>query len=298
MSENILNKLANIDSLTIDAIIEKSYDDNYKTDMLKTRYSNKLSVVEIDSIIDVDNYKELFYNWLDVYAIDFKKYFYTIDSRNEYETIEKSDSEETINLKNINYHGRLESIKQYKIDFVKYLIKNIKIFKGTIHYIVYVLDMYMWLRYYSTPKCDITNILSSGFTEIGSRYKIITTETNHFGSGLTNDTVFTSISNIVINTQNQVVELYPVNVIKIGIGGYSIQSYVSENEWNTVLKDLVVPIGWNVKYKDISIVSEDSIFYSNTIVLKNEPKNDYTYKYANIKDVMIGKAGLVKTYIY
>lgn len=227
--------------------------DNVNTSKLefdRYKYIDNNPIEDGEIIIDSNIIEEL--EWVKTYLSDFYIAFKLINERNIYELIENDDSDAEIETKNNLYNTRMESIKPIKKAFVYYAINNMKRNKDNINNILTILDYYTRMRYYNNVKNDTK---TSGYTSIGNRYKVITTNNTDRRVG----EIFTETVSRAITDTNAVEEQFPL-IYEKDVEKYIVKSYISNIEFDSVLKTAIVPIDWDFEYIQIEIDDLDLLF--------------------------------------
>lgn len=110
-----------------------------------------------------------------------------------------------------------------------------------------------------------TTILSSGSISSTSRYLIVAVEEDYFFDGNVAGNVITNdgnLNNTIINSNNSVIELPPIIITKLGEIVYTLQSIITEEEWNSIIKPLVHPVGWLSYYYNMETILNINEFLS------------------------------------
>ena len=230
--------------------------DNINTDKLefsRYKYIDNNPVEDGEISIDSNIIEEL--EWVKTYLSDFYIMFKLIDERNINELIDSDDSDDDIISKDLLFSSRMESIKPIKKAFVYYAVNNFKRNKDSIYNIKVILDYYINMRYYNQVYNEIDR---SGYTVIGNRYKVITTTSSTKRVG---QIYIETISTLITQT-NSVQEQFLLSHEKDG-DKYILKSIITLTEFDSVLRDILVPVGWELDYIKISSAVSDLLFDVN-----------------------------------
>ena len=172
----------------------------------------------------------------------------------------------------------MESIKSIKKTFIGYVINNFKRNKNDINNILVILDLYTRMRYYNLQNYPI---LSSGYTIVGERYKIITSSDENRRVG----TIYTETNARTISTTNSVQSQFGL-IYERDVSKYIVKSIISEIEFNSVLRNILVPVGWDFNYIQIAsslgtLNSDVTIESDNIVRLGNLYYFDNITQYIN-----------------
>jgi len=253
----------------INTIIDN--DDN----LVFNRYKYIDNIPVEDGVVDI-NISHLEENeYIKTYLSDFKIVFQLINQRNKYEVINYDDSDEIIEEKNNNYQNRLDSIKNIKKSFIYYAINNFKRNKNNIQNIITIVDYYIRMRYYNQYNYSID---TSGFTVTGERYKIISTtdDSKRVGS------IYTETSGTEITSTNSVQKQFPLIYEKDGTK-YILKSVITADEFNYVLRDILVPVGWDFTYIQIDD-SDSNLLFDFTFDSNNIKRLGNAYYFDDLSD--------------
>jgi len=234
----------------INTIIDRINDDI----LTFNRYVYKDGIPIDDGVINIDSNIIEEQNYISTHLSDFELMFKLIDSRNEYEVLNYDDIDSIILVKNNLYNTRMEAIKPIKKNFIRYAINNFKRNKYNINNIIEILDLYIQMRYYNNIQHPI---LKTGYTNVGTRYRVISSD----GNRRVGDT-FIATSSEIISIANSVQPLY-ILLVEKDINKYVIKSIISAVEFDSILREIIIPVGWDLAYIQIQ-TTDDNLHFDET----------------------------------
>jgi hypothetical protein len=231
-----------------------------------------------DLEINIKLYQDIQLEYIKTYANEFEAFFTYIFERNENEEYEDDDTYATKQTKDTLYSDRQNDIIPFKIIFFQFL--NIaKRFKGSLKYIEYIIDFFIRLKYGNqlyTGYNEKNDKLSDGSVMSADvRYKLF--EGTYLTYTVGN--IFTLANSDIITPLFTVIPQFTLKVDKLDNTLYQLNSIASLEEWETILKPIVHPLGWNVIYNDLS---EEATEIDSIIQHKNFTIYCYPNRYINI----------------
>ena len=189
---------------------------------------------------------------------DFTTYFLSIDEKN---------INEITTPNTYDYNKRKAQIKDFKKLFI-YLSNNIKRQKGTVEYIEFIIDFYVRMKNYT--QVQYTPLSNPSYLLPNKRYRMTKKDTLTINN-LSVGNIFNNNSVIQIPVGCEFVEEFTLKIEVINQNSYSIQSVITVEEWDTIIKPLVNPIGYNVDYNNINIItsSDDYVYISKETINVN-----------------------------
>lgn len=279
---NIYDDLINIyDFIDVEALFSKTKElEYYKTIFrndssdIVNQYSKSLSDSDI---VNIKVYQDIQNQYISTYLNDFTQYFEKIFETNENEVILETDNIETKEYKKMLYEKRMIDIIPYKIALVKNIL-TIKRFKGSLKYIELIVDFYVRMKYGQqlyTDNNEYNDIVTNGFLNIGTRYKIYNGNYDIY----TKDNIFRVTSSTAISGFS-VIPQFELNINKIDNTVYSISTIISLEEWETILKPIVHPLGYNDIFTQFN--NNDSVNINMFVQHKNNTIYSNNDRYINI----------------
>jgi len=188
---------------TLSYILDDVKNVNYE----QVLYDNELDTVYGSEPININASKNIEEEYINMYANEFSDFFKDIRCRNEYEIIDYSiDKEDDIIYKNDLYNNRQKNI----INMKKYFLSNInhfKRFKGTKDYTMYIINLYLDLKYKQQYELTATELGTAHNLVIGNRYRILKTTKNYFGDGKVIGNIITADKSLLVDIINNQVAL-------------------------------------------------------------------------------------------
>jgi hypothetical protein len=173
-------------------------------------HDNELGIDYTVENIDINVSNKIEDEYIYNYANEFQEFFLSIRERNENEEI-LQEERENVNEHIVRYKDDLYNLRQNDIKKIKmYFIKNInyfKRFKGTKDYTIFIINLYLELKYKNQYEILNTSFSSSHKLKINSRYKIIKATNNYFGEGVKKGNIIIAKESLFVDENNNSVEL-------------------------------------------------------------------------------------------
>lgn len=151
-----------------------------------------------------------------------------------------------------------------------------------------------------------TTYITSGNLENNKKYLIVKCEDDHFFAGCKKGSTFlydysvmgASIATPHLSADNIVIGLPTVIVDRLKPNFYTVQSIISENEYDRFIKPLVHPVGWLSYYYEVNSIWSESEFLQpkNLVIADKESYANLNYYFSNIKTTDDSKLRFINTF--
>jgi hypothetical protein len=261
-----------LDMLDIESFFSKTNYVDYYPVVYDTISNRFVKTINEPDKIQILSYQDSQKAYISSYVNDFDLFFNKVFDRNQNELYLETDSPAVKNSKDVLYKNRMVDIIPFKIAFFKNIV-NIKRFKGGLQYIEFIVDLYVRMKYGNqlyTNNNEFNDVQNSGLLNVGGRYKIYEGIYNNYVSG----NVFTAIESSIIDGYS-VIPQFILNVQKIDKNVYQLASIINIEEWETILKPIVHPLGWNVVFSQLGLLSNATALVQHKKTIINTRKDRY-----------------------